>query len=105
MRKVLLYFDPTSCGVFEKLNSSYGRHPRLEMFLSWFDLAHHDPEPSVEGSGVQSERLPPGFPLKACGNDGLQEGANSTQQAARNLTRLDLKKVGRFVRKGHVHVA
>ena len=24
------------------------------MFLSWFDLAHHDPEPSVEGSGVQS---------------------------------------------------
>src|SRR5262249_39129467 len=30
------------------------------MFLSWFDLAHHDPEPSVEGSGVQSE-IAPGF--------------------------------------------
>ncbi len=27
-------------------------------------------------SGVQSE-YPPGFPLKACGNDGLWEGANS----------------------------
>jgi hypothetical protein len=51
--------------------------------------------------GVQSED-PPGFhfdklsvaspvepPLKACGKDGLREGANSTQQAAENSTRLD----------------
>jgi hypothetical protein len=33
--------------------------------------------------------ISPGFPPKACGNDGLGEGANSTQQAAGNLTRLD----------------
>jgi hypothetical protein len=41
-----------SCEISIKLNLSQGRHPR--MFLS----------------GVQSEH-PPGFPLKACGNDGL----------------------------------
>jgi hypothetical protein len=47
------------------LNSSQGRHPR--MFLS----------------GVQSEHSP-GFPLKACGNDGPGEGAKFAQQAAGN---------------------
>src|SRR5262245_33631776 len=39
-------------------------------------------------SGVQSE-YSPGFPLKACGNDGLWEGGNSAQQAERNSTHLD----------------
>ena len=51
------------------------------MFLSWFDYAHHDPEPLSNGSGVQPEP-PSGFPLKACGNEGLPEGTNSTQKAA-----------------------
>ena len=42
---------------------SQGRHPR--MFLS----------------GVQSEH-PPGFPLKACGNDGHREGGGDFYAAS-----------------------
>jgi hypothetical protein len=34
------------------------------------------PECFYRGS---SPNIPPGFPLKACGNDGLREGASSTQ--------------------------
>ena len=33
------------------MNLSPSRHPRLEMFLSWFDYAHHDPEPRRMGRG------------------------------------------------------
>jgi hypothetical protein len=32
-----------------KLDLSQGRHPRT--FLSWFDHAHHDPEPGRMGRG------------------------------------------------------
>ena len=66
-------YPAASCGVSEKLNLSQGRHPR--MFLS----------------GVQSEH-PSGFPLKACGNDGLREGASSTQQAAGVSKKLNLSQ-------------
>src|SRR5215471_6248257 len=80
------------------------------MFLSWFDLAHHDPEPSVEGSGVQSE-IAPGFhfdrlsvaspvepPLKACANDGVH-GVGGNYEIHPNSRSSSLARVvssGRF---------
>jgi hypothetical protein len=70
------------------------------MFLSWFDLL------TTTLSNVEwvegPVRTSPGFhfdklsvaspvepPLKACGNDGLWEGANSMEHAGGNSTRLD----------------
>ena len=42
----------------KKLNLPHGRHPR--MFLSWFDYAHHDPEPGRMGRGSS-----PNIPLNS----------------------------------------
>jgi len=36
-----------------------------------------------------SPNIPSGFPLKACGNDGLQEDASFTQKAKGTSTHLD----------------
>ena len=49
--------------------------------IKFSELARWSSPPNV-CIGGPSPNIPPGFPLKACGNDGLREGEKFTQQAA-----------------------
>jgi hypothetical protein len=57
------------------------RHPR--MLLSWFDYAHHDPEPRRMGRGSSSDP-PLDSRLKHAGMTDFRMGIYTTQQAAGN---------------------
>jgi len=70
-----------SSGVSKELYNNFPQSCHLGMFLSWFDYAHHDPEPgrmdrgsSPRFAGFHFDKLsvasPVEPPLKACGNDG-----------------------------------
>jgi hypothetical protein len=50
--------------------------------LSWFDYAHHDPEPGRRVGGPVPS--PSGFPLKACGNDGIRREDSLNAASAGN---------------------